>query len=130
MTKQEIPTFCIKIDDSNSLTFNLGHFDQIEGKNSLFDLSENTFQDTESIRDHDVPHLVEPHLIFDLKQSVKNEQNLILVRIVDFIQNENTISQIAELSKTAIKHVREAIKHLIYYQIVIMCPKFKFDNRY
>ena len=55
---------------------------------------------------------------------------MLLDRIINFIQNENTVAEIANLSKTAIKHVRESIKHLVYYDIVVMCPKFKFENRY
>ena len=133
MTQQKHKTFNIKFDDYNCLSFNLGHFDENRYKeknqNDLDIKTKDGLSDLD-INDFDVPHLVDPHFIGDLKKLIKKNENLVLDRIIDFIQNENTVGDIATQSKTHIKHVKEAIKHLVYYDLVVMCPKFKFENRY
>ena len=109
-------THSIPIDELNCFTFS---FDSV-----LPDVS------IPPINEQDVPQLREPHLKEILKKNIAQSQNLFLQRIIDFVDNLNTVQEISEKSQSKLDHVLEALQHLIYYDIIIIKPLFKFTDRY
>lgn len=53
-----------------------------------------------------------------------------MLKIVPFINGLNSISMIANLSESDINLVLECLKHLVYYQLVIITDIFQFTNIY
>ena len=74
--------------------------------------------------------VIDPTLFADLKESILKNNHILLNRVLNHINNKSTVAQIAEASKTKLEYVRDAIQHLILYEIVDMQPVFKFSNRY
>ena len=47
-----------------------------------------------------------------------------------FVNNKNCISQIAQASNTKISFVKDAISHLIYWDLATVRPIFQFKDKY
>ncbi|CCH62048.1 hypothetical protein TBLA_0G01010 [Henningerozyma blattae CBS 6284] len=71
-----------------------------------------------------------PVAMVDLSHVMDVNWDPTMLKIVPFIDSINSISRIAALSNSDVDFVVECIRHLVYYQLVILSDIFQFTNIY
>ncbi|KAI5900317.1 NPR2-domain-containing protein [Schizophyllum commune H4-8] len=71
-----------------------------------------------------------PVALINLKKAVEDDWDLTMVKICKFIDGTNHVSRIAHLADCDPVLTREAISHLLYYQVIMTIDIFQFSNVY
>lgn len=109
-------SFCLPLDDMNCFLFQYKHtpptppkmLQEIEFEWLSFE-HQQTLKTTKPVQENEVPYFTEPHLQMELKLVIFTNENLLLRRIIDYINGKFTAKQISALSNTNINYVKEAI---------------------
>ncbi|CAL1705090.1 unnamed protein product [Somion occarium] len=71
-----------------------------------------------------------PLALINLKDRIRSNWDLTIVKICKYIDGVNHIARIATLADCDVALVREAVSHLLYYQVVTLIDIFQFSNVY
>lgn len=71
-----------------------------------------------------------PVALINLKKAVEDDWDLTMVKICKYIDGTNHVSKIAHLADCDPVLTREAISHLLYYQVIMTVDIFQFSNVY
>ncbi|KAI4525029.1 nitrogen permease regulator 2 [Schizophyllum commune Loenen D] len=71
-----------------------------------------------------------PVALINLQKAVEDDWDLTMVKICKFIDGTNHVSRIAHLADCDPALTREAISHLLYYQVIMTIDIFQFSNVY
>ncbi|TCD61809.1 Nitrogen permease regulator 2 [Steccherinum ochraceum] len=71
-----------------------------------------------------------PLALINLTRRVESNWDLTMVKVCKYIDGTNHVSRIAALAEVDIDFAREAISHLLYYQVVMMIDIFQYSNMY
>ncbi|THH31136.1 hypothetical protein EUX98_g3045 [Antrodiella citrinella] len=71
-----------------------------------------------------------PLALISLTRRIESNWDLTMVKVCKYIDGTNHISRIAVLAEVDIEYAREAISHLLYYQVVMMIDIFQYSNMY
>ncbi|KAH9843077.1 NPR2-domain-containing protein [Rhodofomes roseus] len=71
-----------------------------------------------------------PLALIDIKKRIEPNWDLTMVKVCRYIDGTNHISRIARLADCDVDLTRQAIAHLLYYQVVMMIDIFQYSNMY
>ncbi|KZT09533.1 NPR2-domain-containing protein [Laetiporus sulphureus 93-53] len=71
-----------------------------------------------------------PLALIGLTKRIEPNWDLTMVRICQHIDGTNHVSRIARLADCDIDLARQAIAHLLYYQVIMMIDIFQYSNMY
>ncbi|KAI0082811.1 NPR2-domain-containing protein [Panus rudis PR-1116 ss-1] len=71
-----------------------------------------------------------PLALINLKGRIKSNWDLTISKVCQYIDGVNHVARIASLAECDIVLCREAISHLLYYQVIMMIDIFQFSNMY
>lgn len=71
-----------------------------------------------------------PVLLENFYRFKRDQWDLATLRIVAYINGFNHVHRIAELATMALELVKECIKHLLVYGVIVMVPVFQYNNMY
>ncbi|KAI0934524.1 hypothetical protein AcV5_006340 [Taiwanofungus camphoratus] len=71
-----------------------------------------------------------PLALINLTKRIEPNWDLTMVKICPFVDGVNHVSRIARLAECDIDLTRQAISHLLYYQVIMMIDIFQYSNMY
>ncbi|KIY53935.1 nitrogen permease regulator 2, partial [Fistulina hepatica ATCC 64428] len=71
-----------------------------------------------------------PVALINLQRRVQENWDLTMVKIYEFINGVNHVSRIAHLADCDVNLTRQAITHLLFYQVIMITDIFQFSNMY
>ncbi|KAH8106847.1 NPR2-domain-containing protein [Cristinia sonorae] len=71
-----------------------------------------------------------PLALINLTRRIESNWDLTMVKVCKHIDGTNHVSRIAALAEVDITFAREAISHLLYYQVIMMIDIFQYSNMY
>ncbi|GBE82089.1 Nitrogen permease regulator 2 homolog [Sparassis crispa] len=71
-----------------------------------------------------------PLALINLTRRIEPNWDLTMVKVCQFIDGTNHVSRIARLAECDVGLTRQAISHLLYYQVVMMIDIFQYSNMY
>ncbi|EPQ58307.1 nitrogen permease regulator 2 [Gloeophyllum trabeum ATCC 11539] len=77
------------------------------------------------VRDWDVPLA-----LINLAKRVESNWDLTIVKVIKHIDGVNHVSRIAYLADCDLDLTREAVSHLLYYQVIMTIDIFQYSNMY
>ncbi|KAI0797599.1 nitrogen permease regulator 2-domain-containing protein [Abortiporus biennis] len=78
-----------------------------------------------AVKDWDIPLA-----LISLTRRVEDNWDLTIVKVCQYIDGVNHVSRIAQLAECDLDLTREAVAHLLYYQVIMMIDVFQFSNMY
>ncbi|EIN07227.1 nitrogen permease regulator 2 [Punctularia strigosozonata HHB-11173 SS5] len=71
-----------------------------------------------------------PIALIDLRKRQQPNWDLTVVKVCQYIDGVNHVKRIADLADCDLDLARQAISHLLYYQVVMMIDVFQYSNMY
>ncbi|TFY67085.1 hypothetical protein EVG20_g4074 [Dentipellis fragilis] len=71
-----------------------------------------------------------PLALIDLKKSIEPNWDLTIAKVCKYIDGTNHVSRICHLADCDIELTRQAISHLLYYQVIMTIDIFQYSNMY
>ncbi|KAJ3819492.1 nitrogen permease regulator 2-domain-containing protein [Lentinula raphanica] len=71
-----------------------------------------------------------PIALINLVRRIEDNWDLTMAKVCRYIDGVNHVSRIAHLADCDIKLTREAISHLLYYQVIMTVDIFQYSNMY
>ncbi|KZV72939.1 NPR2-domain-containing protein [Peniophora sp. CONT] len=71
-----------------------------------------------------------PLALIDLTRVVEPNWDLTMVKVSNYIDGTNHVSRIAHLAHCDVDLTRQAIAHLLYYQVIMTIDIFQYSNMY
>ncbi|KAF9564380.1 nitrogen permease regulator 2 [Agrocybe pediades] len=71
-----------------------------------------------------------PLALVNLPKRFEENWDLTVLKVSKFVNGVNHVSRIAHLADCDISLTREAIQHLLYYQVIMMIDIFQYSNMY
>ncbi|KDQ61032.1 hypothetical protein JAAARDRAFT_124903 [Jaapia argillacea MUCL 33604] len=71
-----------------------------------------------------------PVALINLSRRIEPNWDLTMVKVCEHIDGVNHVSRIAHLADCDLDLAREAISHLLYYQVIMMIDIFQYSNMY
>ncbi|KAJ4487842.1 nitrogen permease regulator 2-domain-containing protein [Lentinula aciculospora] len=71
-----------------------------------------------------------PVALINLVRRIEDNWDLTMAKVCRYIDGVNHVSRIAHLADCDIKLTREAISHLLYYQVIMTIDIFQYSNMY
>ncbi|PCH37993.1 NPR2-domain-containing protein [Wolfiporia cocos MD-104 SS10] len=71
-----------------------------------------------------------PLALINLTKRIKPNWDLTMVKVCQYIDGTNHVSRIARLADCDLDLTRQAIAHLLYYQVIMMIDIFQYSNMY
>ncbi|KAJ3965968.1 nitrogen permease regulator 2-domain-containing protein, partial [Lentinula raphanica] len=71
-----------------------------------------------------------PIALINLVRRIEDNWDLTMAKVCRYIDGVNHVSRIAHLADCDIKLTREAISHLLYYQVIMAVDIFQYSNMY
>ncbi|KAH9484115.1 Nitrogen permease regulator 2-like protein [Psilocybe cubensis] len=71
-----------------------------------------------------------PLALINLPKRVEDNWDLTVLKVSKFIDGINHVSRIAHLADCDLALTRQAISHLLYYQVIMMIDIFQYSNMY
>ncbi|KAH9935038.1 nitrogen permease regulator 2-domain-containing protein [Fomitopsis serialis] len=71
-----------------------------------------------------------PLALIDIRKRIEPNWDLTMMRVCQYIDGTNHVSRIARLAECDIDLTRQAIAHLLYYQVIMMIDIFQYSNMY
>ncbi|KAF9075177.1 nitrogen permease regulator 2-domain-containing protein [Rhodocollybia butyracea] len=71
-----------------------------------------------------------PIMLINLVRRIEDNWDLTMAKVCRYIDGVNHVSRIAHLADCDIKLTREAISHLLYYQVIMTIDIFQYSNMY
>ncbi|KAG5730919.1 Nitrogen permease regulator 2 like protein [Termitomyces sp. T112] len=71
-----------------------------------------------------------PLALINISKRVEDNWDLTMVKVAKFIDGTNHVSRIAYLANCDITLTRQAISHLLFYQVIMTVDIFQFSNMY
>ncbi|KZT70125.1 NPR2-domain-containing protein [Daedalea quercina L-15889] len=71
-----------------------------------------------------------PLTLIDIRKRIEPNWDLTMVKVCQFIDGTNHVSRIARLAECDLDLTRQAIAHLLYYQVIMMIDIFQYSNMY
>ncbi|KAF8911995.1 nitrogen permease regulator 2-domain-containing protein [Gymnopilus junonius] len=71
-----------------------------------------------------------PLALINLSKRIEDNWDLTMLKVCKYIDGVNHVSRIAYLAGCDISLTRQAISHLLYYQVIMMIDIFQFSNMY
>lgn len=71
-----------------------------------------------------------PLALINLSKRIEDNWDLTMAKVCNYIDGINHISRIAQLADCDISLTRQAISHLLYYQVIMTIDIFQYSNMY
>ncbi|KAF8643915.1 hypothetical protein AX16_008931 [Volvariella volvacea WC 439] len=71
-----------------------------------------------------------PLALINLTKRIEDNWDLTMAKVCRYIDGTNHVSRIAQLADCDINLTRQAISHLLYYQVIMMIDIFQYSNMY
>ncbi|KAF8798191.1 NPR2-domain-containing protein [Phlegmacium glaucopus] len=71
-----------------------------------------------------------PLALINLAKRIEENWDLTMIKVVEHINGVNHVSRIAHLADCDISLTRQAIAHLLYYQVIMTIDIFQYSNMY
>ncbi|KAG6832331.1 hypothetical protein H0H87_001972 [Tephrocybe sp. NHM501043] len=71
-----------------------------------------------------------PLALINITKRIEDNWDLTMVKVVKYIDGTNHVSRIAHLADCDIGLTRQAISHLLFYQVIMTVDIFQFSNMY
>ncbi|THU88435.1 NPR2-domain-containing protein [Dendrothele bispora CBS 962.96] len=71
-----------------------------------------------------------PVALINLTRRIEDNWDLTMAKVCRFIDGVNHVSRIAQLAECDIELTRQAISHLLYYQVIMTIDIFQYSNMY
>ncbi|KAI0320748.1 nitrogen permease regulator 2-domain-containing protein [Amylostereum chailletii] len=71
-----------------------------------------------------------PLALISLERVIEANWDLTMVKVCQFIDGTNHVSRIAQLAHCDLELTRQAISHLLYYQVIMTIDVFQYSNMY
>ncbi|PPQ77501.1 hypothetical protein CVT25_011298 [Psilocybe cyanescens] len=71
-----------------------------------------------------------PLALINLSKRIEDNWDLTVLKVSKFIDGINHVSRIAHLADCDLSLTRQAISHLLYYQVIMMIDIFQYSNMY
>ncbi|THH12518.1 hypothetical protein EW146_g7616 [Bondarzewia mesenterica] len=71
-----------------------------------------------------------PLALIDLEKVIEPNWDLTMAKVCQYIDGTNHVSRIAHLADCDIELTRQAISHLLYYQVIMTIDIFQYSNSY
>ncbi|KAI0034016.1 nitrogen permease regulator 2 [Vararia minispora EC-137] len=71
-----------------------------------------------------------PVALIDLKRVIEPNWDLTMAKVCQYIDGTNHVSRIAHLAHCDLELTRQAIAHLLYYQVIMTVDIFQYSNMY
>ncbi|TFK76297.1 nitrogen permease regulator 2 [Pluteus cervinus] len=71
-----------------------------------------------------------PLALINLSKRIEENWDLTMKKVCGFIDGTNHVSRIAHLADVEVNLARQAISHLLYYQVIMMIDIFQYSNMY
>ncbi|KAF5373882.1 hypothetical protein D9758_000639 [Tetrapyrgos nigripes] len=97
----------------------IDHFNTIELKIFPF------YPNPQAVKDWMVPVA-----LINLTRRIEDNWDLTMAKVCRFIDGVNHVSRIAHLAECDIELTRQAISHLLYYQVIMTIDIFQYSNMY
>ncbi|KAG6837286.1 hypothetical protein H0H93_011888 [Arthromyces matolae] len=78
----------------------------------------------------DVKDWMVPLALINITRRVEDNWDLTMVKVANFIDGTNHVSRIAHLADCDLALTRQAISHLLFYQVIMTIDIFQFSNMY
>lgn len=78
----------------------------------------------------DVKDWMVPLSLINLEKIIEPNWDLTMAKVCQYIDGTNHVSRIADLADCDIELTRQAISHLLYYQVIMTIDIFQYSNTY
>ncbi|ETW86069.1 hypothetical protein HETIRDRAFT_44321 [Heterobasidion irregulare TC 32-1] len=78
----------------------------------------------------DVKDWMVPLSLINLERIIEPNWDLTMAKVCQYIDGTNHVSRIADLADCDIELTRQAISHLLYYQVIMTIDIFQYSNTY
>ncbi|EGN93301.1 hypothetical protein SERLA73DRAFT_116129 [Serpula lacrymans var. lacrymans S7.3] len=71
-----------------------------------------------------------PLALINISKRTEENWDLTVLKVIKFIDGVNHVSRIAQLADCDLELTRQAISHLLYYQVIMIIDIFQYSNMY